>query len=323
VVKYQNGEMMIKQENIEQLFKVIDTGASIYSIAKEVSYMDGIALICEGILNQEAALGLDFEKSQQINRLIKECSAINYQKEEIRKAMQLAILKGLRASGRSNEQITPDTLGIFIAYLVQKLIPENRPLVLFDPLAGTGNLLVTVMNQLAQSLTAILVEADEQIAKIARVFLAMLEYNDDIYCQDTLTFKHIEADIMITDFSFPKTTEETMFPYQVFDHHKENLRDDALVIAVIPDAFFDPEHQERFKKELLGAYRAIGLIRLPQDLFSRRHKSILILKKGPNIREEKPAFLMADIPSFADQDAFQPVLEKINQWFRESTLQKG
>lgn len=314
---------MTNQEHIEQLFKTIDTGALIYSQAKELSYLDGIASICESILNQEPVSGLDLDEKRRIQQLITDCALVKYQKEAIRKAMQLAILKGLKASGKSNELITPDTLGIFLAYLIKKLIPQDRPLLLLDPLAGTGNLVATIMNQLSQDVMAILVEQDEQIAKIARLFLAMLEYNDDVFCQDTLTFRMVQADVLITDFSFPETDMDSVFPYQVLAHHQENLQEDAHVIAIVPDAFFAPEHQERFKTELLSAYQAVGLIRLPQDLFYRKRKSVLILKKGHRERTSEQPFLMAEIPSFVDQDALRPVLEKINQWFQSATTKKG
>jgi site-specific DNA-methyltransferase (adenine-specific) len=236
--------------------------------------------------------------------------------------MQLAILQGLKLSALSNEGITPDTLGIFIAYLIQKLVsPGTRP-ILFDPLCGTGNLVATIMNQLDEDMTAVLVDHDPLKCRISRILMAMLDYNDDIYCQDTFSFRHIAADILVTDFPFPETEEDNDFPYRVLSHHVANLATNAILILVVPDGFFAQEYQERFKKELLSSYQAIGLIRLPQELFFRKQKSVLILKKGDIERPKDNPFLIAEIPSFIDQDALRPILNQINQWFLEFTRRK-
>jgi site-specific DNA-methyltransferase (adenine-specific) len=314
--------MMTNQDHIEQIFQALDAGARIYESIDNVTYLDGVCLLCESVLNQEPVPGLDSEKTNRIQQLVATLSNVDYAKEDIRKAMQLAILQGLKSSKLSNEGITPDTIGIFIAYLIQKLMATGTHPILFDPLSGTGNLVATVMNHLDEAMTAVLVDQDPLNCRISRILMAMLDYNDDIYCQDTFSFRHIAADILVTDFPFPETEEDNDFPYRVLSHHYDNLASNAMLLLVVPDGFFAQEYQERFKKELLSSYQAIGLIRLPQELFLRKQKSVLILKKGDIERSEGNPFLIAEIPSFIDQDALRPVLHQINQWFLESTCRK-
>ena len=46
--------------------------------------------------------------------------------EQIRKALQLAILKGMKESSQPNHQMTPDAIGMFISYLVGKFTKGRR-----------------------------------------------------------------------------------------------------------------------------------------------------------------------------------------------------
>ena len=52
----------------------------------------------------------------------------------------------MKESVQPNHQMTPDTIGMFIGYLLKKFI-KNNTYRLLDPAVGTGNLLTTVLNQ--------------------------------------------------------------------------------------------------------------------------------------------------------------------------------
>ena len=43
-------------------------------------------------------------------------------KEEIRKAIQIAILKGMSKNSQPNHQMTPDTLGLLVGYFVEQFL---------------------------------------------------------------------------------------------------------------------------------------------------------------------------------------------------------
>ena len=72
----------------------------------------------------------------------------NPDKEEIRKAIQLAILKGMKKSVQVNHQMTPDAIGLLVSYFVKEMTKDKKELSILDPALGTGNLLYTIMNML-------------------------------------------------------------------------------------------------------------------------------------------------------------------------------
>ncbi len=322
MVKLLNGEIMLKQDNIEQLFSVLDESSTLYAGHTQITYLEGILKTCENVLANEILPMEDEILQKKLFNLLDNINHQEYQKEEIRKAFQLCVLKAMKLQNLSNENITPDTIGIFIAYLVEKLLPECDKLTILDPLVGTGNLLVTVANNLKLASTLVGVDNNHDSYRLARALMGMSDYNDDIYFQDTLSFENASAGLLVTDFPLEDFSENSYFPYDVLIHHHQNLKDDATVIIVVSDSFFDVSDNKNFKEDILSLYLAIGLIQLPRDIFKKQGKHILILKKKTDTTLQNENFLIAEIPSFEDREEMLKVIGRINNWF-DGLVKKG
>ncbi|MFH0992770.1 MAG: hypothetical protein V1761_00305 [bacterium] len=244
----------------------------------------------------------------------------DFQKEEVRKALQLCILKGFKHVRRSNADMTPDTIGIFIGFLLEKLFPGKDPLILFDPLVGTGNLLVGAANQLDRETKLIGVELDLASYKIAEAMFMMTEHGDDVYCQDTLSFTGVAADAILADFPASFVSDEgTYFPYEVIKHHRQNLKPDGYLVGIVANDFFTLPGAEAFRSVNVGTWNVWGLVKLPDALFKGAGKSILILQNAAGGSHPPAKVLLADIPSFEDEEAAARAIQGIHQWFREQS----
>ena len=92
----------------------------------------------------------------------------------------------MKESVQPNHQMTPDTIGMFIGYLLNKFI-KNNTYRLLDPAVGTGNLLTAVMNQeLDKSVEGIGVEIDDLLIKLAYINANLQEHPIQFYNQDSL-----------------------------------------------------------------------------------------------------------------------------------------
>ncbi|HRX92290.1 MAG TPA: N-6 DNA methylase [Candidatus Izemoplasmatales bacterium] len=301
---------MIDQSNIETTFHVIDEVATFFSEKKQLRYLDGVVKACL-ILSKDEEADCD-----GLGNIIIKMSEIEPKPEELRKAYQLAVLKAFRSEFRSNALVTPDTIGIFISYLIGKLMPKRQNMVVFDPLVGSGNLLATVADNLGKAIKVIGIDNDQDCAMLAGALMKLIGQDADIRLAETCGVKGIGADVIITDFPFAKETDEEYFPYKVLNSHHENLKSDGYVIAVIPNDFFDVTEARDYRKTILDKYTAVGLIKLPDDLFRKLGKSILILKKKNETPKKKDEnFLVASIPSFVNSEEFKKTLGYINDWF--------
>ena len=83
------------------------------------------------------------------------------EKEDIRKAIQLVLLKAMKSSVQMNHQMTPDAIGLFMSYLAEKWMDGRKEITVLDPVVGTGNLLYTVLHRLPAVGEAYGIEVDE------------------------------------------------------------------------------------------------------------------------------------------------------------------
>jgi site-specific DNA-methyltransferase (adenine-specific) len=201
-------------------------------------------------------------------------------------------------------------------------LKEQNKIVLFDPLAGTANLLLTVANNLEKDVTPVGVDHNHESCQLALAMFDMLDYEEGLFFQDTFTFRNLVADAITTDFPFSKSIDGLYFPYEVLKFHHQNLRSGGYVAAVIPNDFFEVAGADEFKMIIKELYNIIGLVKLPDTMFKGLGKSILILQKNGVDVPKIEKVLLAEIPSFQDPSAVNSALIQINNWFQENSEHK-
>ena len=159
-------------DNFEQIFGFINGRAEELVKSQEVDYLDGLLQTLEDTL--------DGKYEWQVEGMTK---------EDMRKAIQIAILKGMRKSSQPNHQMTPDTLGILVGYFVEQFFEKeiaNGVISVLDPALGTGNLLMTVMNAMDGKINATGVEVDELLIRLAAATADLVEQPVTLFRQDSL-----------------------------------------------------------------------------------------------------------------------------------------
>lgn len=302
---------MVDQNNVEKLFDCLDQSASLYYERMKMPYLEGLVKTCENIL-ANSVITEDLDLNKELLDLINTVSDIEFNKEEIRKAFQYSCLRGLKHQGISNQMITPESIGLFFSYLIEKLydLPKYT---IFDPLIGSGNLITSLANNLDKATNLVGVDKDLTYYKMAQALFGMLEYGEDVFCQDVLSFENITADVLVTDFS--GVVQEDI--YDIIKHLYGLLREDGFFLSVIDNQFFDDERIRDFIYEVKDKWHFFGMIVLPITIFKNNQKSIFILQKiGSNfIRPEK--FLVADLPDFNDESEMVKVINQLNEWFKK------
>lgn len=310
-VKIPSGDIMINQGNVEKLFDLLDESASILFETLNTPYLEGLVKTCENILANSVDSG-DQELDKRLLALINEVTDIDFNREEIRKAFQYACLKGYKHQNFANDMITPESIGIFFSYLVEKLYNLNDMLIL-DPLVGTGNLVTSVANNLNKNIEIIGIDINSAICNLAQALFGMLEYGDNVYCQDVNTFKNISADLIVTDFSGVNNVEI----FSIIKHANSLLKKDSFLISVIDNVFFADNRLKDFIFEVKDHWHFFGMIVLPKSLFKNNEKSIFIMQSvGENfVRPEK--FLVAELPDLSSERDMIKVISQLNDWFKK------
>ncbi|MGJ7912832.1 class I SAM-dependent methyltransferase [Neobacillus sp. LXY-1] len=321
---------------IEQLFTIFNETA--LSLQEEVgySYLEALAETGENIFHGSI---LQEELSElTVKRLKKQYESLQlerFTKEDIRKAFQLVILKGMKENIQPNHQMTPDSVGMLLSYLVERFVKEPS-FHLLDPAVGTGNLLLTVLNHLQQrNIEAIGIDIDDLLIKLAYINANLQEQPIQFFNQDSLEPLFIEqVDAVIADLPvgyYPNDVRASEFELNAdtghaYSHHlfiEQGVRytkPGGYLFFIIPNGLFESDQAGKLHEYLKEHVVIQGLLQFPINMFKNKNsaKSILVLqKKGEKVQPPKQA-LLVNLPSLSNRNEMDKILLQIEKWFQEN-----
>ena len=304
----------VKLDNLELFYDCLDESNNILYEELHRPYFELIEMTVNNILAGEVTIDLDDEVVAKLDKVYEKIADVDFSVEDVRKAMQSIILRGFKEMGIPNGNTTPDTLGIFITYLITKL-NTNKEISIADPLCGTGNLLITIANHLDKEVNLIACDNDLWMTKLTKFQSDLVGVNTEIYLQDTMSLYLSNVDVVTFDMPHCEKNDKGYFPYQAILHYADYLKDNGAMIGIVENDFFDYDKNQEFKKELLKKMTIIGIVELPDNIFkSSKPKIILVLKKSV---EDKKCF-MVKLPSFTDVKEFNESLIDIEAWFEKN-----
>lgn len=304
--------------SMEKLFVFIDEHAKKMQMAEDITYIEGV------LETTEMWLDGDIEPDIQ-----------NLQNEDIRKAIQLAILKGMKEHVQAHHQMTPDSLGLLVGYFVDQLTKDKQQVSILDPAVGTGNLLFTVLNFLPGKATSSAVEIDDMLIRLAASTGDLLQQPVTLYRQDALQPLLIDpVDVVISDLPVGHYPDDkTASGYELkakeglsFAHHlmiEQSMRHTVkggYLIFLVPQGIFESQQAKELHTYFSNHAWIQAVIQLPVNLFKNEShaKSILILQKKSSELKQPKEVLLAKVPNMSNKNAMSLFFEKVNIWRKEN-----
>lgn len=322
--------------SVEELYSVFNETAFILQEELSCDYLEALAETGENLFHNSV---LQEEVSEVTRkRLLKkysEAGLANYTNEQIRKAYQLAILKGMKENVQPNHQMTPDAVGLLVAFLVQKFIRKDTYRLL-DPAVGTANLLTTVLNQHdSKTIDAIGVDVDDLLLKLAYVNSNLQQHPIEFYNQDSLQPLFVDpADAIVCDLPvgfYPDDVRASEYEIHAkqghtYAHHlfieqsTRHLLPGGYMFLIIPNNLFESEQAHHLHEFIKDHLIVQALLQLPESLFKNKQsgKSVLILQKKSEDTVPPKQALLVNLPSFSNKGALEPLMTKIDQWINEN-----
>lgn len=327
--------MMDLINNVEKIFTIIDNTATILREELSCSYLEAVAETGENIFQNTILQDEVSELSKK--RLEKEYNSIQFERfgvEEIRKAYQLSVLKGMKEATQPNHQMTPDAVAIFISYLVRKFTENQTSFSILDPAVGTGNLLTTILNQNQAKISASIgVDVDDLLIKLAYVSANLQQHSIQFFNQDSLQPLFVDpVDVLVCDLPvgyYPDDIRASSYVLcakegHSYAHHlfieqsMKHTKAGGYLLFLIPNQLFNSDQADSLNA-FIREYGIIqGLVQLPLSLFKdeKAAKSIFIIqKKGEHVKIPKQA-LLVDLPKLSDKAAMSGIIERIDGWFK-------
>lgn len=307
---------MNETPNLELFYDVLDESISkLYEIKKQpflnLLIETGKNIVSQDVLNKEATP----EQKKELMDIYHRLDDVDFNVEEIRKGFQLMVLRAFNEANLKVGDITPDTLGIFISYLINKLKGKVDKLKILDPVVGCGNLLYSVANHLDCDLHLFGIDEVRELCDIASIQGDLLNYEIEIFCQDTLNNPFSDIDIVVADINGSNVKafeKEYYFPYLCVLQHMASLKEDGYFIGILPNDFFEHDEDGFFKENIVNYGSVLGVLELPINMFKANPKSIVIFSRQPL---ESKKCLLVELPSFSDPNSLNKALIQIEDWF--------
>lgn len=320
---------------VEKLFTILDQSSDILKDSLGISFLEGLIETGENLFQGEIVQEIDEVTKKKLSNLYKSVHLQEFTKEDLRKAFQLCILKGMRDFVQPHHQMTPDTIGLLISELLGKFLAykEQSDFSVLDPAVGTGNLLTTILNLLPQyHFQSYGVEVDEMLIKLTYIQANLQQHEIELFNQDALDSLLIDpVDIVISDLPvgyYPR--ENIAESYELnrkeghaYSHYlfiEQSLRHSkpgGLLFFVIPNSLFDGEEAKGLHLFLKEQAHIQAIIQLPGSMFKSEQnaKSIFILQKKKEDVKPPKQVLMVQMPKLSNRQAMQEMMAKIDAWF--------
>jgi len=326
---------MYVSQTVETLFSIFDSSTVVLRKELDVTYLE--ALVETGDNLFEGAILQEELSESTIERLNREYSTFNeetYKGEEIRKAFQLAILKGMKEGVQANHEMTPDAVGMFMSYLFHKFMQGQNEITVLDPAIGTGNLMTTVFNSAKEGLamSGFGVEVDEVLIKLALVNANLQKHAIEFFHQDGLAPLYIDpVDAVVSDLPvgyYPneigaseyklKADEGMSYAHHLFiEQSVKHTKEGGYLFFLVPNFIFESDQAPKLHAFIKETCFIQGLLQLPVSMFKneKNAKSIFVLqKKGSNVTMPKQA-LLVELPKFSNMKAMENIMDQLNTWF--------
>lgn len=326
---------MYVSQAVETLFSIFDSSTVVLRKELDVTYLE--ALVETGDNLFEGAILQDELSESTIERLNREYSTFNeetYKGEEIRKAFQLAILKGMKEGVQANHEMTPDAVGMFMSYLFHKFMQGQKEITVLDPAIGTGNLMTTLFNSAKEELTmsGFGVEVDEVLIKLALVNANLQKHAIEFFHQDGVAPLYIDpVDAVVSDLPigyYPneivaseytlKANEGMSYAHHLFiEQSVKHTKEGGYLFFLVPNFIFESDQAPKLHAFIKETCFIQGLLQLPVSMFKneKNAKSIFVLqKKGQGVTMPKQA-LLVELPKFSNMKAMENIMDQLNTWF--------
>ncbi|MCI2747003.1 class I SAM-dependent methyltransferase [Staphylococcus warneri] len=308
---------------MERLFHHLDEKAKTLNQENGQSFIENLGLAMEDIYTNQREM---LEQATLQDR---------------RKAFQFAYLSLMQEENiQANHQITPDSIGLILGFLVQRFTQDKEELHVVDIASGAGHLSAAVKEVLTETtIMHHLIEVDPVLSRVSVHLANYLEIPFDVYPQDAIMPLPLEeSDIVIGDlpigyYPVDERSKEMKLGFEeghsyshylLIEQAVNALKGAGYAFLVVPSELFSGEHVKQLEKFITTETEMQAFLNLSPTLFKneKARKSILILqKKKAEVTKPVEVFL-ANIPDFKNPQQFQGFITELNQWMDTNHTKK-
>ncbi len=322
---------MVLETNVTRLFSSLDQASRVISEREGADYLDSLLQVGPYIIEQ--AMPDAYKK--ELFPVLEPFWTGDVTREDVRRAFQLAVLKGLQNTKHELHQMTPDAVAVFMGYLANQVAQKKGEdmIAILDLAVGSGNLLTTVLNQMEGQAFGIGVDVDDRMIRLAGLNADLQQSDLELFRQDAFRPLLIDpVDLVITDLPigyYPDQSVAESFKVvtdkeKAYSHHMmieqafKHLKPAGFALLLVPNGLFEEDASKALYTYIQDQGFILGFLQLPSSLFKTQDagRSILIVQKQGKGAKKPENTLMAQLPSFTNKPGFTSIVSRIEEWFK-------
>lgn len=270
-------------------------------------------------------------KEAQDSRIVDNNQALeklNLSAEEWRRAFQFLLIKASQTELlQVNHQLTPDSIGFILLYLLEELTAD-KSLDVLEIGSGTGNLAYTLLNNSQKGLHYMGIEVDDLLIDLSASMADVMQLDAQFIQEDAVRPQLMKpSDVIISDlpigyypndaiakrYQVASTSEHTYAHHLLMEQSLKYLKNDGLAIFLAPNNLLTSPQSDLLKDWLHQAASVLAVIALPENLFGheKNAKSIFVLKKQTDTPKETFVYQLGDLQQ---QESMLAFIENFQKW---------
>jgi len=313
-------------------------------LQQEIGYSNVEALgeTLQNIVNNNTAQQVEGlpsnEVAEKLNKAYQQLDLTSYSSEEIRRMIQFTFLKAAKEDGlQMNHQMTPDAIGLLVAYMIDQMTKKDESLQIADFAAGSGNLLSTILlflQSAGKTASATAIDNDEVLVHLALQAFALEQLDVKTSLQDGLQDSLVDPqDFVVSDlpvgfypddniatrYEVASRQEHTYAHHLLMEQSLKYLKTGGYAIFLAPTDLLTSPQSELLKSLLTEKAQLVAIIALPEDLFAHgaQSKTIFVLQKKTGEGIEPFVY---PLTSLRDPEILMEFKENFQNWCQEHEI---
>ena len=333
----------MEQENKEiRSFEKLWEAVQVLQKEIEYSYVEALGETLQNIDSGNQAQQVEGQPDAatiaQLNEVYQELALQSFTKEQIRRMIQYTFLKAAKEDGlQTNHQMTPDSIGLLVAFMVERLTENKETLVLADFACGSGNLLSTVqlfLQESGKTIQTTAIDNDEVLVHLALQAFALEQLDVKTSLQDGLQDLLVDPqDFVVSDLPigyYPVDANAARFETEneeghsfahhlLIEQHIRYLKEAGIGLFIVPTNLFETVEGETLLAYLQKETYVQAMLAFPRNLFKdvQFSKSLLIVQKRGKSAKQVSQVLLGDIPEFKNREKFRKFTLTFEKWAQE------
>ncbi len=330
--------------DIEKKYDLMNEACELLQAQLEDDWLDALTENFDNLLNNgevHVEDGVPDEKTAgRLAEIYREVNLAEMGTEDRRLLLQVSLLAAYRRERvQANHQMTPDTIGFLMAYLLQQVYVGRKEANVLDLCVGTGNLEAVIINSLneggCKDVRGFGIDNDDTLLAIAGIESELCGLNLELYHQDALDRLLVpKADVVVCDLPvgwYPVDERAAEYETHAAEGHSfvhfllieqalNCLKEGGIGLFLVPSGMFEDESSLPLLNVIHDKGYLQSLIKLPGTMFSSKksEKAVLLLqRKGGSARQADPV-LLGEFPSVRDREKFEKFMAEVAVWKKEN-----